>query len=111
MRDAKFIMGNKRILPIFICEQTTTTGAASEIVKSQRNGTQNVKIYRDADALSGKDETKTSIRCGNSAAEEFDVKQKFAPTLSQVLCSLLDRAYADNLEVERTLAQIKSHFY
>ncbi|KRZ31959.1 hypothetical protein T4B_5366 [Trichinella pseudospiralis] len=58
-----------------------------------------------------KSETKTSIRCGNSAAEEFDVKQKFAPTLSQVLCSLLDRAYADNLEVERTLAQIKSHFY
>ncbi|KRZ31960.1 hypothetical protein T4B_5366 [Trichinella pseudospiralis] len=55
MRDAKFIMGNKRILPIFICEQTTTTGAASEIVKSQRNGTQNVKIYRDADALSGKE--------------------------------------------------------
>ncbi|KRZ19419.1 hypothetical protein T11_6673 [Trichinella zimbabwensis] len=29
-----------------------------------------------------KSETKASIRCGNSVAEEFDVKKKLDPTLS-----------------------------
>ncbi|KRX99747.1 hypothetical protein T4E_5497 [Trichinella pseudospiralis] len=99
MRDAKFIMGNKRILPIFICEQTTTTGAASEIgcrciiwegvsamlealnsggyilaILHQLTMIKRCRSRQKSGQFKRKSETKTSIRCGNSAAEEFDRK-------------------------------------
>ncbi|KRZ60210.1 hypothetical protein T02_3360, partial [Trichinella nativa] len=59
--------------------------AASEIVKSQRDGTHDgSKRYRSRQkSREFKWKSDTSIRCGNSVAKEFNVKQKLVPILSR----------------------------